>query len=395
MPSKEANIDIFIELVRAGLFPVNGERCMVHSSIDWDEVYRLAEEQSVIGLVAAGLEHLDIRCKKPEGSSTPSQEYLLKFVGRVLQTERRNKDMNAFVAELIEKLRSAGAYGLLVKGQGVAQCYEKPLWRACGDVDLLLDAENYEKAKDVLAPIADEVAGENEATRHQAYVIQNFDVELHGAMPFLLSRRVDKVIAEAQRDGFYRGNVSSWQNGNTTVFIPTPDNHVIFVFTHFLHHFFVEGVGLRQICDWCRLLFIYKDSLNQGLLESRIRKAGLMSEWKTFGSLAVNMLGMPEDAMPFYDSRFKVKGDNVLKRVLKSGNFGQNNDLSYRTKYSGMTYKLVAMWRRLVDFASLVPVFPLDAPRFFVTYVFGKVKGVKVIMYCAREAIILLSRIFR
>lgn len=77
--------------------------------------------------------------------------------------------------------------------------------------------------------------------------------------------------------------------------------------------------------------------------------------------------------MPFYDSRFTVKGEKVLDRVMKTGNFGHNNDLSYRSKYTGMTYKVVAMWRRFTDFASLVPVFPMDTPKFFVRYVFGKV----------------------
>ena len=64
----------------------------------------------------------------------------------------------------------------------------------------------------------------------------------------------------------------------------------------------------------------------------------------------------------------------MLNRVLKSGNFGHTNDLSYRKRDSGTAYKVVAMWRRIWDFASLVPVFPMDAPRFFVTYIFGKVE---------------------
>ena len=57
--------------------------------------------------------------------------------------------------------------------------------------------------------------------------------------------------------------------------MPGPDNDVVIVFTHFLHHFFIGGVGLRQICDWCRLLWTYRESLDRGLLESRIRKMGL------------------------------------------------------------------------------------------------------------------------
>lgn len=106
-------------------------------------------------------------------------------------------------------------------------------------------------------------------------------------------------------DVFCGGNVRSWECNGIQVFLPSPDNDVILVFTHFLHHFFIEGVGLRQICDWCRLLYTYKNSLNYGLLESRIRKMGLMSEWKAFASLAVDTLGMPVELMPFYDVRFK------------------------------------------------------------------------------------------
>ena len=77
--------------------------------------------------------------------------------------------------------------------------------------------------------------------------------------------------------------------------------------------------------------------------------------------------------MPFYDARYKTKGEKVLKRVLKCGNFGHNNDLSYRAKYTGFRYKVLATWRRLIDFASLIPIFPIDAPKFFVGYMFNKV----------------------
>lgn len=72
---------------------------------------------------------------------------LLQWIGEVQVIEQRNKEMNAFVADLIEKLRKVDIYSLLVKGQGVAQCYEKPLWRSCGDVDLFLSDANYKKAK--------------------------------------------------------------------------------------------------------------------------------------------------------------------------------------------------------------------------------------------------------
>ena len=364
---KSNSKDAFFALVRAGLwenrdeFQVSGFK--FQDSVDWEEVYRLAEEQSVVGLVLAGIEHSNVK---------PPQELLLQWIGEVQMLEQQNKEMNRFIAELIEKMRNADIYTLLVKGQGIAQCYYKPLWRACGDVDLLLSNDNYQRAKSTLIPIASEVANGNTTTKHQALIINEFDVELHGKMPFSLSKRVEDGIDGVLNDLFCRGHVRSWDCNGTQVFLPSPDNDVILVFTHFLHHFFIEGVGLRQICDWCRLLYTYKDSLDYELLESRIKTMGLMSEWKAFGTLAIEYLGFPKDSMPLLNvdvnANLKKKADRIMGLVLESGNFGHNKDLSYRTRYSGITYKIVAAWRRLKDFASLIPVFPVDAPKFFFTY---------------------------
>ena len=60
----------------------------------------------------------------------PPQTLALTIAGEVLQLEQRNKAMNQFVARLVAVMRKAGIYTLVVKGQAVAQCYEKPLWRA-------------------------------------------------------------------------------------------------------------------------------------------------------------------------------------------------------------------------------------------------------------------------
>lgn len=362
--SLDNNTQAFLALVRAGLWEKEVQLSQ-YNVIDYSRVQTLAEEQSVVGLVAAGFEYV-VDTKVPK-------ENLLQFVGQALQLEQRNLSMNLFVAEIVNKLREKDIYSLLVKGQGVAQCYERPLWRSCGDIDLLLSNDNYFAAKGFLSSIADEVANEDSSRKHLALIINGFDVELHGKMPFGLSKRVDKGIDEVLNNLFYGGNVRSWMNNKTMVFLPSPDNDVILVFTHFLHHFFIEGVGLRQICDWCRLLWTYRETLNRTLLESRIRKMGLLTEWKTFGALAVDTLWMPKEAMPMYDVRFSNKGERVLKRVLKCGNFGHNNDLSYRSKYKGVSYKLVASWRRLCDFVTLTPVFPMDAPKYYMSYILGKI----------------------
>ena len=366
------NQELFYKLLRAGLwadakFTDLGIQRFT-DSVDWEKVYQLAEEQSVVGLVLAGIEQF----KKANVNLSLDQELLLQLIGEVQMLEQQNKAMNEFIAELIEKLQNADIYALLVKGQGIAQCYERPLWRACGDVDLLLNADNYEKAKTLLTPLADHVDPEEINMKHLGMTMGEWIVELHGTMHTEISPKVNRGVDEAQDACFKSGGVRSWNNSGTNILLPSPDNDIILVFTHILEHFFVEGVGFKQVCDWCRLLWTYRSELDLQLLESRIRKMGIMTIWKTFGSMAVDVLGMPKEAMPFYDECFRKKSQRVLARIMKSGNMGHNNDLGYRAKYSGMTYKLVALWRRIKDFASFTMIFPVDAPRFFVNYLFRK-----------------------
>ena len=122
------NQKAFLALLREGLWSDGNLEIRIDEAADWQEVYRLATEQSVLGLVLVGLEHVDVK---------PPKVLLLQWIGEVQQIEQRNKAMNGFIAHLIDKLRKEDVYCLLVKGQGVAQCYEKPLWRCAGDIDLL------------------------------------------------------------------------------------------------------------------------------------------------------------------------------------------------------------------------------------------------------------------
>lgn len=352
------NQQAFLALVKAGLWKCEA-RLSQFGEIDYTEVFHLAEEQSVVGLIAAGLENVQ-DVKVP-------QDDVLQFVGSALQIEQQNIAMNTFVAQLIEKLRKEDIYAILVKGQGIAQCYERPLWRASGDVDLLLSDSNYEKAKKVLLPLVIEVDTEYKSLKHLGMTMkEGFVVELHGMLHSRLSNRIDRGIDEVQNDVFYGGSVRSWMNGTTSVFLPAPDNDVIFIFTHILKHYYIEGIGLRQICDWCRLLWTYKDSLNYGLLEKRIRKMGLMTEWQAFAALAVDWLSMPKGAMPLYDVKWKMKGERILEFVLKTGNFGQNRKLERSKNF--FVGKTQAAWFKMGGFARHARLFPLDSVSFYCHY---------------------------
>lgn len=359
MLNKQKEIDVFLALLRAGLWEKE-VRLSQYGDIDYLALMELAEEQSVIGLITAGLQKVtDIEIPEIE---------LLQFVGSSLQIEQQNKEMNKFLAWLIEKFRENDIYAILIKGQGVAQCYERPLWRSSGDLDFYLSDDNFQKAKQFFRPLVDKFDPDNDTTRHINMHMGEWVVEIHGNQYSSLSSRINKVMDEVHRDLFFNGNVRCWQNEKTLVFLPYPNNDVIIIFVHFLGHFYKGGIGVRQICDWCRLLWTYRESLDLELLESRIKRMGLMSEWKVFGVMAVEYLGMPREAMPFYNSSFQwhYKADKVLDFILKVGNFGHNRDNSYYSKYPFLIRKTVSLCRRVTDVLHHISIFPFDSLRFFV-----------------------------
>ena len=366
------NIQTFLALVRAGLWEdVNLDLNLndnLNGKVDWKKVYQLATEQSVLGLVLAGIDKTNTNCA--DILNRQPQELLLQWIGEVQMLEQQNKAMNQFIAKLIEKMRKADIYTLLVKGQGVAQCYDKPYWRASGDVDLILDEDNYQRGKLVLSKMATLEHEENPFDKHYSAEVDGFVVELHGTMRGMLTKKADDFMDELQVELFKNNRSREWDNDGTVVKLPCPDDDLLFVFTHILKHFFHYGIGLRQVCDWCRLLYTYRDSLNYELLESRLRKMAQMSEWKVFGALAVEYLGYPKDLMPFLETskvqefkKFKRKADRVLAFILETGNFGHNRDNSYYNNTNAIVRGMMSLWRHTCDSFKHSFIFPVDSVR--------------------------------
>ena len=349
-------------LLKAGLWEQEA-RLLPYGAIDYQEIYQAAEEQAVVGIITAGLEHV-------VDTNVPKND-LLTFIGMSLQLEQTNKSMNDYIGSLVPAFQKRGLTPVLVKGQGIAQCYERPLWRSSGDVDLIIDKKEYSAAKTFFSKIAstnDYEKKKHQEMMHSEFVHNDWVVELHGTLHANLSTKMDCVIDKIQDKMFQNEKFRKWENGATTVLLPDPNNDVIFVFSHILQHFFESGIGLRQICDLCRLLWTYREEIDPTLLRERLGEMGVITEWKAFASLMVRHLGFPEGEMPLYDKSFDRKGDKILSLILESGNFGRKLDYSYTKKYHPFVRKTITVARQFGKTIDRAIVFPCDSFRFFLHF---------------------------
>lgn len=351
------NIKAFFALVRAGLWEKE-VRLSQFEKIDFKEVYRLAEEQSVVGVIAAGIEHVkDIKVP---------QEYVLTFVGRALQVEQQNSEMNRFTSKIMKSLKEAGVDSVLIKGQGVAQCYERPLWRSAGDVDLLLNEENYEQGKKYLSRLSEKVPEEYSFNKEFITTVNGWCLELHGSLRCGLSAALNRSVDEIQRIICDKHHVRYWDNDGEIIPLPEENDDALVIFTHYIKHFYKGELGIRQICDWCRLLWTYRKTIDEVLLNKRLHSMGLVSEWKAFAAYAVEYLGMPADALPLYDgaNKWKNKAKKIQVFIVKVGNFGHNEDKSYFSKYPFLVRKTISLWRRTGVMLRHARIFPWSSIKF-------------------------------
>ena len=91
-------IEAFFALLRAGLWE-KGVHLLPFGKVDFADVMKLAEEQSVVGLVAAGIVHVtDVKHQKRE---------VLPFIQSTVPLETKKKAMNQLIGSMVEKKQKA------------------------------------------------------------------------------------------------------------------------------------------------------------------------------------------------------------------------------------------------------------------------------------------------
>ena len=347
----------FFALLRSGLWNEVPDRALFTGDSDWETLYRLASEQTVTGHVTDGINRLPAACLPAE------PERLDPFLGDMMATARRNEQLDAFIPKVFAALQ--GIPVVLVKGQGVARDYLEPSRRQPGDIDLLLLPSSYRAAKDILLPKATKVLEEQAEIYHQGMKFKSIELEVHGSISTLMSRKLDGQLAAMLQEQFDGRPLPSVSIGGADIPVPEAGFHAVYEFVHFLQHFWSSGVGLRQLADWMTVISAHKRDIHPVLLERQLRELGLLRLWKVFTGFAQEYLGCPAEKLPLAAPPDSRKNARIWAYLVKSGNFGKNEERTQK-KGSYLVRKLHSFLRLVVaDRLRHFPVFPRESVRFF------------------------------
>ena len=235
----------------------------VIAGVDWQKLYSFASKQALLGLCFEGIERLGKEYPEELKQNPIGRELLMTWMGKAQQIRRQNMKVNAVASKLFSLLREDGMRCCILKGQGNALMYPNPYSRTPGDIDVWIDASRerimeYAQKKFEL--------GDDIRLQHLETTLDGVPVELH-----FFPCSMNNPIYHARLQKWFRRNadlqcshIVGLPDGAGDIAIPTTAFNVVYQLTHLYHHFFDEGIGMRQIIDYyhvvCDFYKVYQNS---------------------------------------------------------------------------------------------------------------------------------------
>ena len=222
---------------------------MVVAKIDWRQLYTFASRQALLGFCFDGIERLTKEFSEELKQNPMGRNLLMTWMGAAQQIRRQNMKVNAVAGKLFSMLREDGMRCCILKGQGNALLYPNPYSRTPGDIDVWIDAsrERIMEYAQKKFELEDDIR-----LQHLETSLDGVPVELH-----FFPCSMNNPIYHARLQKWFRryadlqcSHIVGLPDGAGDVAVPTTAFNVVYQLTHLYHHFFDEGIGMRQIIDY-------------------------------------------------------------------------------------------------------------------------------------------------
>ena len=348
---------------------------MVVANMDWRQLYSFATKQTIIGICFDGIKRLSEEYPEELKKNPIERDLLMTWMGVSQQIRRQNMKVNGVAAKLYSMLREDGLRCCILKGQGNALMYPNAYSRNPGDIDVWVNASREQITEYAKKHFK---LGDDIRYQHIETSVDGVPVELH-----FFPCTMNNPIYNARLQKWFKrnadlqcSNVVSLPDGIGEIAIPTTAFNVVYQLTHLYHHFFDEGIGMRQIIDYYYVVSMLNVNCEMlTWLQKDLKHLGL---WKFAGAVMYVLheaLGISEEKMiaPMDEKRGKL----LLAEILEGGNFGR-----HFTKYGGFTHQsmgkkyFLKIWRNMY-FVRYYPAEALSEPIFRTWHFFWRIKNKK------------------
>lgn len=326
--------------------------------VDWNEIYKLAREQCLVGVIADSFRFLNEEiCNRDEK---------LRWLAYVVRLERTNREMNLLVGKLFKKFHKMKLSPVLLKGQAFAANYPSPLHRQCDDIDIYFkNRADCEKAVAWAAKVDMEAAKSSDNKRerkHFAFSVEENVVELHYYMCLFENRHLQQGLQEIIDEEFSQSSHFFVDIDEEPIESVPPTLSVLHQIIHIARHLLEAGIGLRQLCDLALYLDKHHEKIDKEKLCGYLEKLQLSAVAKALGDILVKYLGIDKRKLPFpTDERYS---GFILNEIFEGGNFGKKK-VEYRNDSNGMQRKLQSILYFYKRCKLYQPLMPSESKSYF------------------------------
>lgn len=299
---------VFYALLRSGL---TGEGCKAElTAEEWSAVYRMAQKQSLSGVIYQAIAKLP-------GNQQPPMDVAMPWACEVETIRGLNGMLNQEAARLTQLFAGHGRQTAILKGQANARLYADPLSRQPGDIDIWVSG-GQESVVTLLSQLGMMPEGLLTTSYHHVHLPateKGVVVEIHfrpssGNYNPLTNRRLQRWLEQEIQ------HTTMTESG---FYAPTTRFALVMQLSHIQRHLLSGGIGLRQVCDYYLLL---QSATNEERSEvsAFLRRFGLRN---TAGAL-MWLLGevLQTDGALMLCQPDSYRGKWMLREVMEGGNFG-------------------------------------------------------------------------
>ncbi len=151
-------------------------------------------------------------------------------------------------AEILATLSENHIRHAVLKGISVSRYYPEPLYRPLGDIDILVDESEYERAITLITGSAERTKEQHEHEFHYCFLHKGVHVEIH--------RKVTNFASDARGKklrAYFSHALDNLEEGRYDTFsFPTlsPAFSMVSLVLHLQRHFVIHNTTLRMLCDF-------------------------------------------------------------------------------------------------------------------------------------------------
>lgn len=264
-----------------------------------DEIMKIANENHMVHLLLGGL----VRANNVEEEDKKRLRTMI--MRSIIKSTAQIQEHKA----LEKRFEEDGIMNQPMKGSILRFYYPSPEMREMGDIDMLIAAQDMEKAQVALAEMGYELV--QAIKHHDIYCKKPFMVlEAHRTL-------YDKTVDKNQFGYFTNFSRTRLKEGSRYTYEFGDEDFYVYMMAHMAKHFYQMGCGVRHLVDIYIYLNRFGESMDRKYVEVELERCGILDFTKHMEKLSAIWLG-GEESTPLYDDLFEY--------MLGSGIYGKDEN---------------------------------------------------------------------